>query len=91
MKFPIKSNEEVFKIHLSFNQWLQKVGTDKNIEYEWRNIRGCLEEAVEEEIVKRKRYGVEGGLRLWNDEVTKAIEYKNMGISHVPITKYRWN
>ena len=64
--------------------------TDKNIETEWRNRRGCTEEAVKEATGKKKKIRTRRGLRLWIDGVGKSIEEKKRkGIQHVSTTKYR--
>ena len=48
--------------------------TDKNIETEWKNIRGCIEKAAKQAKCNKKKIRSRRGFRLWNDEVAKGIK-----------------
>lgn len=58
----------------------------KKIKNEWKNIRGCLKEAAEIAISKIKRIQSRRGLRLWNEEVVKAIEEKRGILQYLQLT-----
>jgi endonuclease/exonuclease/phosphatase family metal-dependent hydrolase len=80
--------EEVFKVHLlqeqsvlwfyqqRLQQYLSEVPTSNNVDEEWNIIKSSIVKAASEALGRKRKSRNHRGLKVWNDEIAKAIADK---------------
>lgn len=62
--------------HKRLAEYLDQIPPAENVEQEWNNLKTCTEKAALDPLRKKRKFGRNRRLRIWNDEVEEAIAKK---------------
>lgn len=85
-----RNKEEVYKVYLlqdesikllyqkRLQNYLTNAETKDNVNEEWESLKLCIEKSANEVLGRKRKFRKRKGLRIWNEEIEKAIKEKKI-------------